>query len=338
MKRLPVADNGDMVTGYSIGAALRLSIRRRMWRFCMPALACLVAAASACAAPDRGAEARHLQAEIAKMPGVDSVDPHYINDFENGAELKLVVTMPKASEEQIAAVASRITSIKDGDFDGYRQSCDFVVGDGLEVKRGAQLDSAQIAHDTHRLRELRTRVPPSAMQWSRDGTGSRLEVWTVEHTSDVLTAVLAAVNPEPMTVYIRSAEPTKYPTWEVGVPISGEQRATIDTLLSRLALPVYYVRIDNARITALSVYITDTARAYADLKSVISAVAPTKESPLQLEWHIMVEHDNFHQFIGSLTVPSCPQADGAPKTQDPQGLTAEAATLQRQLQSEFNHC
>ncbi|KPN49000.1 hypothetical protein, partial [Mycobacterium intracellulare] len=110
-----------------------------------------------------------------------------------------------------------------------------------------------------------------------------------------------------MTVYIRSAEPTKYPTWEVGVPISGEQRATIDALLSRLALPVYYVRIDNAKVTALSVYIIDTARAYGDLKSVISTVAPTKQQPLQLEWHLMVEPDNFHQFTGSLKAPSCPK-------------------------------
>ncbi|RAV16538.1 hypothetical protein DQP57_02480 [Mycobacterium colombiense] len=273
------------------------------------------------------------------MPGVDSVDPGYINDFENGAEVKLVITMPKASEEQIAAVASRITSIKGGDFDGYRQSCDFVVGDELEVIRGAQLDPAQIADDTHRLRELRTRVPRSPIQWSRDGTGSRLRVFDIEHTSDVLTAVLAAVKPEPMTVYIRSAEPTKYPTWEVGVPISGEQRAAIDALLSRRVLPVYYVRVDNARITAVSVYVTDTARAYGDLKTVISAVAPSKQQPLQLEWHLMVEPDNFHQFSGSLKVPSCPQGQGAPKSQAPQGnQTNEAAALQRQLESAFTDC
>lgn len=327
-----------MQTGYSISAAIRLIMRHRMWRFCMPALASLVAA-SACAALDRGAEAHHLQSEISKMPGVDRVDPGYINDFENGAELKLVVAMPKASEQQIAAVASRITSIKGGDFDGYRQSCDFVVGDGLEVIRGAQLDPAQIVDDTHRLRELRTRVAPSAIQWSRDGTGSRLKVFDIERTSDVLTAVLAAVKPEPMTVYIRSAEPTKYPTWEVGVPISGEQRAAIDALLSRLALPVYYVRIDNAKVTALSVYITDPARAYGDLKSVISTVAPTKQQPLQLEWHLMVEPDNFHQFTGSVKVPSCPQDKGAPKSQAPQGnQTDEAAALQRQLQSDVNDC
>lgn len=339
MKRPASPIMAHMLPGYSISATLRPIIRRRMWRFCMPALACLLAAASACAAPDRGAEARRLASEIAKMPGVDDVNPGYINDFENGAELKLVVTMPKASEEQIAAVASRITSIKDGDFDGYRQSCDFIVGDELEVIRGALLDPVQIVDDTHRLRELRTRVPPSAIQWSRDGTSSRLEVWSVEHSSDVLTAVLAAVKPEPMTVYIRSAEPTKYPTWEVGVPISGEQRATVDTFLSRLALPVYYVRIDHARITALSVYITDTATAYADLKSVISAVAPTKESPLELMWTRKVEPDNFHQFTGSMKVPSCPQANGAPKTQAPQGYqTAEAAALQRQLESDFNRC
>lgn len=70
-------------------------MRRGLWRFCMLAVAGLVAATGACAALDRSGEARHLQAEIAKMPGVDSVDPGYINDFENGAELKLVVTMPK---------------------------------------------------------------------------------------------------------------------------------------------------------------------------------------------------------------------------------------------------
>ncbi|KPN48867.1 hypothetical protein AN931_23070 [Mycobacterium intracellulare subsp. chimaera] len=163
-----------MVTGYSISAAINQIMRRRMWRVCMPALACLVAT-SACAALDRGAEARHLQSEIAKMPGVDSVNPGYINDFENSTELKLVVAMPKASEQQIAAVALRITSIKGGDFDGYRQSCDFVVGNELEVIRGAQLDPAQLVDDTHRLRELRTRVPRSAIQWSRDGTGSRLK-------------------------------------------------------------------------------------------------------------------------------------------------------------------
>lgn len=273
------------------------------------------------------------------MAGVDSVNPGYINDFENGAELNLVVTMPKASEEQISAVASRIASIKGGDFDDYRQSCDFVVGDALEVKRGAQLDPARIADDTHRLRQLRTRVPRSAIQWSRDGANSRLEVWDTEHTSDVLTAVLATVQPESMTIYIRSAEPTNYPTWEVGAPVSAEQRAAIDAVISVLALPVYYVRIDDARITELSVYITNTAEAYRDLKSVISTLAPTKQRPLQLEWSRKVEPDNYHQFTGSLKVPDCEQGKATPKTEEPHGYqTAEAATLQRQLESEFHNC
>lgn len=305
----------------------------------MPALACLVAVASACVAPGRGDQARHLGGEVAKMTGVESVDPGYINDFENGAELNFVVTMPHATVEQVAAVASRISSIKGDDFDGYRQSYGFVVGDELEIKRGAQLDPAQIADDTYRLRELRKSVPQSTILWSRDGTSSRLEVRDVGHTSDVLTAVLAAVKPEAMTVYVRSAEPTKYPTWEVGVPFSGEQRATLDTVLSRLVLPVYYVRIDNARITALSVYIVDVARAYGDLKSVISAVAPTKDAPLQLEWSRMAEPDNFHQFTGTLKVPSCRDGSGAPKTQAAQGYqTDEAATLQQRLQSDYNDC
>ncbi|OBJ58195.1 hypothetical protein A9W95_12020 [Mycobacterium sp. 1423905.2] len=69
------------MTGYSVSAAQRLIRRRRLWWLCMPAMACLVAATGACAALDRSSEARHLQAEIAKMPGVDSVNPSYMNQF-----------------------------------------------------------------------------------------------------------------------------------------------------------------------------------------------------------------------------------------------------------------
>ncbi|OBK12822.1 hypothetical protein [Mycobacterium sp. 1245852.3] len=302
-------------------------------------MAWLALVVAACTPPDRSAEVRRLQAEIANMPGVDDVNPLYTNDFENGAQLSLVVAMPKASEEQIAAVASRITRIKGGDFNDYRQSCDFVVGDRLEVKRGAKLDPAQIAGDAHRLRQLRARVPQGSILWSRDGATARLEVSDTDHTSDVLNAALATVQPESMTVYVRSAEPTKFPTWEVGVPITAEQRANVDALISRLAMPVYYVRVDDARITALSVYITDPATAYRDLKSVISTVAPTKQHPLQLQWHLIVEPDNFHQFTGDLQVPDCRDGSGSPKPQGPQGnQTAEAAELQRQLNRDFSDC
>lgn len=328
--------------GYVISAVSRRVTRRlpaQVKRLCVAAMAWLALVVAACTPPDRSAEVRHLQAEIATMPGVDDVNPLYTNDFENGAQLSLVVAMPKASEEQISAVASRITRIEGGDFNGYRQSTTFVVGDRLEVKRGAELNPAQIAGDTHRLRELRTRVPQASILWSRDGATVRLEVSDIDHTSDVLSAVLATVQPEPMTVYVRSAEPTKFPTWEVGIPITVEQRANIDALISRLALPIYYVRVDDARITALSVYITDPATAYRDLKSVISPIAPTKQHPLQLQWHLMVEPDNFHQFTGDLQVPDCRDDSGSPKPQPPQGnQTAEAAELQRQLASDFHDC
>lgn len=329
--------------GYVISAVSRRVTPRlpaQVKRVCVAALAWLALGVAACTPPDRSAEVRHLQAEITKMPGVDDVKPLYTNDFENGAQLNMEVSMPKASEEQIASAASRITRIKGGDFNGYRQSTTFVVGDRLEVTRGgADLNPAQIAADTHRLRQLRTRVPQASILWSRDGATVRLEVSAIDHTSDVLSAVLATVQPEPMTVYVRSAEPTKFPTWEVGVPITAEQRANIDALISRLALPIYYVRVDDARITELSVYITAPATAYRDLKSVISTVAPTKQHPLQLQWHLMVEPDNFHQFTGDLQVPDCRDRNGSPKPQAPQGnQTSEAAQLQQQLESDFNDC
>lgn len=78
---------------------------------------------------------------------------------------------------------------------------------------------------------------------------------------------------------------------------------------------------------------------YADLTSVIATVAPTKESPLQLDWSRPVEPDNFHQFTGPLKAPRCRQDKGAPKTQAPQGYqTVGAAARQRQLEGDFNDC
>jgi hypothetical protein len=299
----------------------------------------LVLAAIGCGAPDRSGQVRQLRDDIAKMPGVESVDPGYTNDFENGSELNLVVAMPTATEDQIVAVASRINTIKGRDFTDYRQLTKFIVGDGLEVKCGAELNTRQIADDTHRLRLIRGGVPRGRIEWSRGGALPRLEVWDVENTADVLTTVLASIGSEPMTVYIRSLEPTKFPTWEVSLPLNAQQRSQIDGLLSRVALPVYYVRVGDGRITQLSVYVADPATAYRDLKSVISAMAPTKEHPLELDWSRMVDPDNFHQFTGSVQIPGCPAGNGSPQTPQRQDYVApEAAALQRQLQSEFNVC
>jgi hypothetical protein len=280
-----------------------------------------------------------LRDELAKMPGVESVDPGYTNDFENGSELDLVVAMPTATEDQIAAVASRINTIKGRDFTDYRQLTKFIVGDSLEVKCGAELNAHQIADDTHRLRLIRGGVPRGRIEWSRGGALPRLEVWDVENTADVLTTALASMGSEPMTVYIRSLEPTKFATWEVSSPLSSQQRSQVDDLLARLVLRAYYVRVDEGRITQLSVYVADPATAYRDLKSVISAMAPTKEHRLELDWARMVDPDNFHQFAGSVQIPGCPAGKGSPQTPRRQDYIApEAAALQSRLQSEFNVC
>ncbi len=273
------------------------------------------------------------------MPGVQSVDPVYTNDFENGSELDLDVTMPAATEEQIAAVASRVNTIKGRDFTDYRQSTKFTVGDGLEVKCGAELKPSQIADDTHRLRLVRGGVSGGRIEWNRGGAVPRLEVWDVDNTEQVLSTVLAGMGPEPATVYVRSAEPNKFATWEVSSPWSAQQHSQVDDLLARLALPAYYVRSNDGRITRLSVYVADSATAYRDLKSVISVMAPTKDHPVELDWSRMADPDNFHRFTGSVRIPGCPAGGGSPQTPPRDDYVApEAAALQRQLQAEFNDC
>jgi hypothetical protein len=77
--------------------------------------------AGGCAAPDRSAQAERIRTAIQAMPGVDFVDPGYINDFENGATLKIQVGVSGATEQQIADVADRVRVLKGTDFSGYRQ-------------------------------------------------------------------------------------------------------------------------------------------------------------------------------------------------------------------------
>lgn len=62
--------------------------------------------------------------------------------------------------------------------------------------------------------------------------------------------------------------------------------------------------VEEGRITQLSVYASDLAMAYRDLKSVIATLTPTKTLPLELDWSRMVETDNFHRFAGSVELPN----------------------------------
>ena len=138
---------------------------------------------------------------------MEFVDPGYINDFENRADLNLQMGLSGATEAQITAVASRVSELKGFNFRGYRQSASFVVGEGVVVKRGADIDPPQIGADAGLLCRLRGRAAEGTLEWVRDADVSRLGIRYPRHSDDALRASLTVLAGQPVVVDVRSAQP-----------------------------------------------------------------------------------------------------------------------------------
>jgi len=255
---------------------------------CAAALGMLVAAAGviACGTADRSTQAQRIRTAIRAMPGVDSVDPGYINDFENGANLKIELGMSSATEQQIADAADRIRQLKGADFAGYRQEADFIVTDGAVVKRSAEIDPGEIAADAGVLRRLRAVVPDGSLEWSRDGTNSRLEMWDVNHPDDALTAARATLAGRADTIYIPSAQPEAEASWDATLPLNAEQQLAIIELRNGLPVIVYESEVRDGRISGLSVGLGAPPIAYHNAVTMIAALSPTRTRPVHVQWRL----------------------------------------------------
>lgn len=243
-------------------------------------------AASACAPADRSVQAEQIRAEIQGLPGVDSVDVGYINDFENGANLNVEVRVPRATEHQIAEVADRIRMLKGADFSRHRQETDFVVGDGAVIKRRSDVDLQQVAADTVVLRRLRADVPNGSLVWSRDENNSRLEVRDTRDSDTALGTVLRALAGEVGSIYTRSSQPDTESSWDVTLPLSAERQHTIVALRDTLPVTVYEVTVRDRRIAGLSVGLGAPANAYQNAVTMLTALVPTPTHSVQVQWRL----------------------------------------------------
>ncbi|WP_433710106.1 hypothetical protein ACQP2U_27500 [Nocardia sp. CA-084685] len=281
--------------------------------------------------PDRRQQADRLRAEVGAMPGVQSISVDYSNDFTRGTYLDLDLSMRAAAEAQITEVVDRINTIKQRDFDSYQQSTDFVVGDRLELKLGAELDPNLITAHTRELRQLGTSLPGAAITW----TSSGIEIEKAPPTRDSLAVVRTVLGTDPTQVTIRPAD--RQPVWTVDLPFGIQQEQDMQTLLTALPVSVAYVRIADGYLANLSVEVHSPETAYQDLTAVIAATRPTPGHPIDLRWN-WGGYSPDKQFTGSVDVAGCSDQATAADAHPEHYLTTDAIALQRRLRTEFETC
>lgn len=290
-------------------------------------------------APDRKVEADRLESEIATMPGVSAVSVIYSNDFTRGVHLDIEVTMKQASEALIGAVVSRINHIEGDKFEEYDRSNTFTVGDELEVYRsGSGLDADRIAARARQLREIGASLSGTEMTWYDNLSESRIEIDNAPPAAESLAAVRHVLGNDPVRLDIRP-EALEDPSWSVDLPFSIAQEQGIQQLLSELpANDVVSVRVDDARLSNLSIGLRAPGTAYQDLVGIIEKIGPTEDHPLMLSWGVPVAGNTEREFQGSAHIHGCPQSGNAGHENPERFYTPAAVDLQKRMQDEFETC
>ncbi|ETA66581.1 hypothetical protein AmyhaDRAFT_0343 [Haloechinothrix halophila YIM 93223] len=281
--------------------------------------------------PDREPQVQRLEDEVSAMPGVEDFRVIYSNSVKTGSKLNVTVRMPTASEAQIAEVATRITVLKQDDFDGYSESTEFEIGDRLMLRFDGQLSSDRVVKRARRLRQLGSAVPKAEINWY----GGELELREAPDIAGSLAAVRTEFGSEPVRVEVM---PDDGPWWTVDFPFSIAQQQRIRGQLSELRVDVAYVRVANGRPSGLSVGVSDPKTAYRDLNALIATMRPTREHPMSLSWRWDGSAQDDRKFQGMVHVAGCGYSNTAGEKDPERYFTQKAIDLQRRLRDEFDTC
>jgi hypothetical protein len=287
----------------------------------------IVAAMVVGCAADRSAEAAQIREAVATLPGVASVDVSYINDFENGANLDIVLDMSRASEGELSAAASRIEELKATRFDRHRQSTTISVAKSAALTYRGAIELAEIAADARVLREVRALSFAPSIQWLRSDSQSRLEVWDTTSPLQELRVALRALSSRSAVISVRSAEPGRRSSWEVDMPLAPAQMDALAQRVDELPAVVYYAQVRDGRISEVSVNLGAADVAFGNALMVLAALTPTSEHPVVVEWRLS---DAPPGQIARFTACSGPQLPIASALQAP-GFTELEGLLGKQF-------
>lgn len=304
------------------------------------AAALTVGLTSGCmSAPDRQVEADRLQNEISRMSGVDSARVSYSNDLSHGSTLRLSVSMTGASENLIAANVRRIVDLIGHDFDKYRRSAEFTVAELTTLECGEELDADQIAADAQRLRQLRELVPDGKLDWFRGSDSSRAHLFDVQSSDAAISGARTALGDLPVTAFIRPARSDER-MWDITFPFTIEQEQRVRQQLTVPGLSISPIVVSGDHISELKAAVTDRTTAATTLEQLITAIHPTPQHPLSLEFTLAADTTrNQPRFEGSVDAGTCSYNTDAPAEKNPEKYyTPDAIAIQQQLRAEFDTC
>jgi len=321
--------------------------RRRLTRTlsAIALLAGITALSPGCGSPVNIAQAADaLQTTLASMPGVSDAWVYHGESYAEGVAVNIAVDVSTASREQIAAVADRIDATRFGLVANYAQNVQFWVtpNRAVTLQRHNELDAAQIADDTERLRQIATGTD-GRIDWFRsdDGTVNQLAFsQTDEAGTAILDAVRNAVGGSALSVSISPmAASRQTPQMMVDFPLDAAEQTSVFNLVNAIPADVVGLRLDAAGLEVLQVVAHDSATAEQDLSTVITASDAVSARPMWLAWYLPTFAGGAPSYGGLLQISDCSQEPAAAiRPVADHANDHGVSTLQLQLQSKLDTC
>ncbi|MEV0758861.1 hypothetical protein [Nocardia sp. NPDC050435] len=306
-----------------------------------------VAALASCFSvdPHRGEKIAAIEAAIKVMPGVECVEVQ--NSDQDVFELKfrLIVTMPQASEQQIADVAVRLNGARKEHVVEGDHSTTLHVGDRSAVGYyGTRLEPELVVADARRLRAIQSLLPTGTIGAGRTPDRDwllRVEITSEEPVRHVVEAARAGLGAEPAELTIAAAGGTG-PNWAIMFPYSAVQEQAVREKTDRLPPnAVFEIAVEDGALSKIWMVLPNTATTETDLRSVITEIQPTTSHPLVLAWTdkagvrekgAVAVYSEFH---GLVIVGGCDYNAEGNSGKSP---TPEADALEMKLRREFDTC
>lgn len=312
--------------------------RRRLPVALLVSLLALAALLSACTdAPDRSAEAQRIKQTVEAMPGVESVSMRYENGVLEGELFELKVTMPTATDRQVADVAATIDRMRADRFDAFDQSVTFYVAPVTSVRQPKDLDAADFEHGVALARQLNHRVRAQSTEWAGSvaaGTAT-VKVYEAVDPSAALDVLLELLGDRHGDLYVTGPdELPDAPTWTVTGAFGPADKERIDAWLAAIPTTPVFMEAKDHALTQLNVVLADPATAYRDLVATIAATGAGPDRPLELLWRWRDDPSAYNEprWAGSAEIGHCPT------TPRSEVLVPDAAALQARIRDEFDSC
>ncbi|MCI4676349.1 hypothetical protein [Candidatus Mycolicibacterium alkanivorans] len=307
-------------------------------------LAGITAAAPGCGAPENLAQAADAaQSALASMPGVSDAWVYHENTYAQGVAVNIAVDVSTATREQIADVADHVDANRFGLIANYAQNVEFWVtpNRAVTLQRHNQLDPAQVADDTVRLRQIAAGTD-GRIDWFRsdDGTVNQLSFdQTHSAGSTILDAVRSAAGGSGPSVSVSPVSPSRQtPRLVVHFPIDPTEQTAVFNVVNSVPAEVRGLRLDAAGLQALEVVAANPATAEQDLAKVITASGAVSARPMWLAWYYPTFAGGAPAYGGVVQTGGCAQGPAAAVTTVTQRTGDQVSSLQSRLQTAIDNC